>query len=83
MIYNLLISSVFLDNIGHSLCEESSILLFLITSMGGNAWDIGILKSSRSFSGSIGSWITGIIVDKGYLEYALFFSTIGTTTGRV
>ena len=77
-----LILAIVVDEFAHSLCDESSVVLFVLQQLT-NTTDVsavfGLYRTSTSITGCLGTWITGLVIDRTpHVMGALFFSMFGT-----
>jgi predicted MFS family arabinose efflux permease len=87
MKFIFVIAALVVDQIAHSLCDESSVILFTLNSFYNNS-DIqtnnafGIYRTVTSLTNCIGAWVIGTAIDKcTKLSTPLMLSILGTSIG--
>lgn len=80
-----LIATLLVEQVSHSLCDESSVIVFTLDDLSvrnDTAATFGLFRTSTSIANCIGSWVTGTCIDRCRKPTVpLLFSMLGTTIG--
>lgn len=65
-IYIFVLITLLIDQLSHSLCDESSVIIFTLSRLtnANETSSFSLYRSLTSLTGCIGSWISGVCIDR-------------------